>query len=176
MNDLNKVKSLPVKTNMYEYGLSTLHAWIRMHITYRIQNTDKKWQIRDLDKIVVQRNKLDIQEKLRKNVSLLVDIPHPGRFFQQPKLASDLTGVSEELITRFGVILRTMACEYKVNTEAFETYCWQTAKIFVDKYPWFYMPFSIHKILIHGSDIIKNASLPIGMMSEEAQESRNKDL
>lgn len=68
-----------------------------------------------------------------------------------------------------------MVCGYKVNTEAFETYCWQTAKIFVDKYPWFYMPSSIHKILIHGLDIIKKASLPIGMISEEAQESRNKD-
>lgn len=103
-------------------------------------------------------------------MSLLVDIPHPGggntnngntarRFFQQPKLASDLTGVIEELITSFGVILKTMACGYKVNTEAFETYCWQTAKIFVDKYPWSYMPSSIHKILIHGSDIIKKLLL-----------------
>lgn len=39
-----------------------------------------------------------------------------------------------------------------------------------------YMPSSVHKILIHGAEIINNVSLPIGMMSEEAQESRNKDL
>ena len=38
------------------------------------------------------------------------------------------------------------------------------------------MPSSVHKILILGVDIKNNVSIPIGMMSEEAQESRNKDL
>ena len=38
------------------------------------------------------------------------------------------------------------------------------------------MPSSVHKILIHGKDIIEHfAVLPIGQLSEEAQESRNKD-
>lgn len=38
------------------------------------------------------------------------------------------------------------------------------------------MPSSIHKILIHGAEIINNVVLPIGMMSEEALEARNKDV
>lgn len=38
------------------------------------------------------------------------------------------------------------------------------------------MPQSVHKILIHGADIIEKVSLPIGMMSEEALEARNKDF
>lgn len=38
------------------------------------------------------------------------------------------------------------------------------------------MPASVHKILIHGSDVISALLLPIGMLSEEAQESRNKDF
>lgn len=33
-----------------------------------------------------------------------------------------------------------------------------------------------NRILIHGSDIVKAVSLPIGMLSEEALEARNKDL
>jgi hypothetical protein len=37
------------------------------------------------------------------------------------------------------------------------------------------MPPSIHKILIHGSRAIELAPFPIGMLSEEAQERRNKD-
>jgi hypothetical protein len=32
------------------------------------------------------------------------------------------------------------------------------------------------KILLHGSEIISAALLPIGQLSEEAQEARNKDL
>ena len=190
MNDLNAVKNRSCNTNMFEYGLSTPHAWIRcfeciLHIAYRMPL--KKWQIRGCDKDIVQQTKLDIQEKLRNRMSLLVDIPRPGsgntnngntarRFFQEPNLAAILTGVNVELISRFSVILRTMSCGYKVNTHAFQMYCMQTAEIHVALYPWFYMPSSVHKILFHGADIINHVSLPIGMMSEEAQESRNNYL
>ncbi|KAH9645939.1 hypothetical protein HF086_011401 [Spodoptera exigua] len=36
------------------------------------------------------------------------------------------------------------------------------------------MPVSVHKILFYGKDIITACVLPIGQMSEEAQEARNK--
>lgn len=36
------------------------------------------------------------------------------------------------------------------------------------------MPVSVHKLLIHGSDIIKNAIVPIGQLSEDAQEANHK--
>lgn len=36
------------------------------------------------------------------------------------------------------------------------------------------MPTSVHKILIHGADVIKSSVLPIGQMSEDAQECTNK--
>jgi len=38
------------------------------------------------------------------------------------------------------------------------------------------MPASFHKILIHGKSIIKSFLIPIGDLSEEAQEARNKDF
>ena len=37
------------------------------------------------------------------------------------------------------------------------------------------MPPTVHKILIYSSAVIKNAILPIGQLSEEAQEACNKD-
>lgn len=37
------------------------------------------------------------------------------------------------------------------------------------------MPVTVHKILVHSVDIIQTALLPIGQLSEEAQEARNKD-
>lgn len=36
------------------------------------------------------------------------------------------------------------------------------------------MTSTMHKILIHGAVITKNALLPIGQLSEEAAEARNK--
>ena len=38
------------------------------------------------------------------------------------------------------------------------------------------MPASVRKILVHGADIVSGAILPIGQLSEETQESRNKNL
>jgi len=36
------------------------------------------------------------------------------------------------------------------------------------------MPSSVHKVLLHGSNIIKHLDLPIGCLSEETQEASNK--
>src|SRR5271156_1532077 len=38
------------------------------------------------------------------------------------------------------------------------------------------MPQSVHKILIHGYQVIEKMALPIGMMSEEAQGCTNKNF
>lgn len=38
------------------------------------------------------------------------------------------------------------------------------------------MPPSIHKVLIHGANIIRVFGLPFGWLSEEAQEANNKTL
>ena len=48
--------------------------------------------------------------------------------------------------------------------------------LFVDKYPWYAMPTTMHKILIHGALVIESCLLPIGQLSEEAQEARHKDV
>lgn len=191
MNDLSALEKLQPKENLYEYGLSTLHAWIRcfecvLHIAYKLNV--QKWQTRgDSDKAVKEATKKTIIDRLRKEMDLLVDIPKPGcgttndgntarRFFQQQTLASEITGIDEDLIKRFAVILTTMSCGFAVNVEAFRMYAMDTAKLYIQLYSWYYMPSSVHKILLHGADIIQYAALPIGMLSEEALESRNKDF
>lgn len=98
------------------------------------------------------------------------------RFFADSTQSASITGVDENIIKRFGIVLRTLSCGYTIDVDAFNQYALQTAKLYVEKYPWYYMPASVHKILIHGAIIIKEALLPIGQLSEEAQESRNKDL
>lgn len=50
------------------------------------------------------------------------------------------------------------------------------ASLFVELYPWLYMPVYMHKILIHGHQIIKMAFTAIGELSEEASEARLKNL
>ena len=77
-------------------------------------------------------------------MGLLVDIPKPGfgttndgnsaqRFFKNPALASDITGVDEELIRQFGTILKTIASGYSINIQEFEKYCNTMADIYISK-------------------------------------------
>jgi len=50
----------------------------------------------------------------------------------------------------------------------------ETARLSVHHYGWYCMPASIYKLLIHGQAIIENFSIPIGQLSKEASEARNK--
>lgn len=78
---------------------------------------------------------------------------------------------------QFAVILQTISSGCAINIEKFRIYCRGTAELFVQLYPWFYMPASVHKLLIHGADICHHFGLiPIGILSEEAGEARNKDF
>ena len=38
------------------------------------------------------------------------------------------------------------------------------------------MPTTVHKILIHGPEVIEKCIFPIGQLSEEASEAKNKDI
>jgi hypothetical protein len=67
-----------------------------------------------------------------------------------------------------------MASGYIINLKLFEEYTLKTAQLFVEKYPWYNMSPTIHKVLIHVTTIIEKAILPIGQLGEEAQEANHK--
>lgn len=191
MNNLEKVRAMPENEQAFEYGLSTLHAWIRclemiLHISYNLDF--KKWMATGDENKELKKLKMGyVQERFRKELGLIIDKPKQvsgntndgntaRRFFYNSCVASDITGVDEELIHRLHIILQVLSSGIMVDAKAFGDYALETARFYVSKYNWYYMPSSVHKILIHGENIIKHfAVLPIGQLSEDAQESRNKD-
>ncbi|KAK2575231.1 hypothetical protein KPH14_000804 [Odynerus spinipes] len=131
--------------------------------------------------------KKQVQDNLRKELGLIVDIVKQGkgttndgnsarRFFADPVISAKETGLDEEIIYRFAVILQAIASGERINSDKFGEYAKTTAEKYVTVYGWYYMPATVHKILIHGKDIIENALLPIRQLFEEAQEARNKDF
>lgn len=98
------------------------------------------------------------------------------RFFRDYKETAAITGFDVVLLKRFAVILQTMASGKEINIDAFSSYARDTAAMYVQRYPWYYMPVTVHKILIHGSDVMQHAVVPIGQLSEEVQESRHKEV
>lgn len=190
MNVINRIDSNDIKEN-YEFGLSTLHAWIRsfecfLHISYRLNV--RKWAITDdEDKEVVKNRKLEIQQKFKEEMGLIIDRPKPGfgstndgntarRFFKNHETSASITGLNNELLKRFYVMLTTLASGYDIHVEIFEAYVQDTRSLYLSLYSWYYMPVTVHKLLTHSTEIIRKCIVPIGMLSEEAQECRNKDL
>lgn len=148
----------------------------------------KKWSSRGEDKEKMALRKQQIQQAFKDETGLLVDIVKQGagttndgntarRFFSDAKASARITGVDEELIERFHIILQTVASGERVDLPKFSEFCKSTATLYVQLYPWYYMPASVHKLLMHGTDIIEHFGLlPIGNLSEEASEARNKDF
>lgn len=189
MNNLDKIMQKPINENNFCYGLSSLHAWIRcyeclLHIAYNLPF--QSWSARTNEqKELRNRRKIEIQNEFRKKTGLLIDIVKQGkgttntgntarRFFRDPSLTAQITGLNVNLIARFGVLLTAIASGKKILKTSFVSYCAETAKKYVELYGWYFMSPTVHKILIHGGDIIDNALVPIGQLSEEAQEANHK--
>ena len=174
-----------------KYGLSTLHAWIRffeslIHLAYKIDI--KKWQARSAeDKQIVQDSKKRIQEQFYLRLGLIVDKPKPGfgssndgntarKFFENASVVAEICRIDENLIRRFHIILQTLSSGYEIDVEKFQNYAIETARTYTNLYNWYPLPTSVHRVLMHGAETISSFDIPIGQLSEEAQEARNKDI
>lgn len=189
-NNIDAMIDRDVRTEYLGLGISVLHGWIRMmecllHIAYKLPI--KKWQARGDDKKIVADTKRQIQKEFREKCGLIVDKPKPGfgnsndgntarRFFQNPEVSAEITKLDLELIRKLHTIMIVIASSLEIDIDKFQAFAHDTARYFVSLYPWFNMSPTMHKYLIHGSKIIAKAWVPIGQLSEEAQEARNKDF
>lgn len=191
MNDLEKVKKKVNNISTYQFGLSTLHAVMNfakciLQIAYRLEFC--KWCARTHEhKGMLEKAKARIQREFKETLGLIVDQPTQGsgtsnngnlarRFFEDPEKTAKITGVNKDLIGRFSIVLKMLTCSNQVPKRLFIEFAHQTAKLYVSLYPWYYMPSTVHKILLHGGQVMEHFHLPIGQYSEEAAEARNKQI
>ncbi|CAH1100621.1 unnamed protein product [Psylliodes chrysocephalus] len=131
-----------------------------------------------MEKNIEKERNLEIQKRFRNETGLLVDIPKANfgntndgntrrRFFEDPKVASKITGISYDLIYKLKVILETISSEHIIDPEKYDKYALEAARLYMQLYPWHPMTPAMHKILIHGAVITETALLPIGQLSEE---------
>ena len=109
-----------------------------------------------------------VQKRFREELGLIIDKPRQvsgntndgntaRRFFYNASCSAEITGVDENLIKRFYIILQALSSDVMINAESFGSYAVETARIYVTNYGWYYMPSSVHKILLlnHVLDQIK---------------------
>ena len=127
-----------------------------------------------------------MQATFKQELGIIVDKPKPGygncndensvrRFFENSEISAAITEVDKILIQRFYIKLETILCGFGTIIEFFQKYCIETARLLLNLYPWF-VPACMPKILIYGSIVVKEAILPIALMSEETQETLNKNF
>lgn len=119
----------------FGFGLSTLHAWIRcfeclLHISYKLDI--KKWEARSKEeKTSVKLRSEEIKRKFKIDMGLIVDKPKPGfgftndgntarRFFGDPELSAQITGLDVNIIKHFDVLLRTLSSGFEINLVEFK--------------------------------------------------------
>lgn len=190
LNDLSNIEKGKFQPQMtaLKHGINPMHAYIRMlelflHIGYKVHV--KKWRVSNpAQKQEVEQRKLHIQGELFQRMGLCVDFSNPGgagssndgntarRAFKDHEIFAETLGINKELLRRIRIILQTISHNFPIDPDAFGDYCKLTAEMYIALYPWYYMNPTFHKILIHGADIVRNSVLPLGMLSEQAAESR----
>ena len=75
-----------------------------------------------------------------------------------------MTQIDENLIHQLGVILEVINSNSAIDSNIFELYPADTAKLDIQLFPWYYILSTVHKVLIHGAEIIQAAALPIGLL------------
>ncbi|XP_065656756.1 uncharacterized protein LOC136082121 [Hydra vulgaris] len=156
INDIDKVILKLHTQNGLQYGISILHAWIRIfecsiHIAYKLPI--KKWSSRlATDKQQIEVRKKKIIHAFQEKMGLIVDRPKARgsgtsndgntsrRTFQNEQLFSEITGLNFELKKLLHVVLTCISCGFELDADLFREYCTHTARFYVECYSWYYMP------------------------------------
>lgn len=162
-NDISNITRIKIDESNIKlnFGLSILHAWIRffeclLHLAFKLNV--KKWRVLDSKiKEVIKTNNITsrIQQEFKSQLGLIVDKPKPGfgssndgntarRFFENSFISSSITGIDEGIIKQFQVVLLVISSGYNINVDKFKIFTLDTAKNFVNKYPWYPMSTTVH--------------------------------
>jgi hypothetical protein len=101
-------------------------------------------------------------------LGLIVDQPRPGgagssndgntarRAFLEYERFANVLGLNVTLVKNFRTILLALNSQLPIKVEEFGQLCKATAILYVQEYKWYPMPATVHKILIHGKELVAN--------------------
>ena len=114
VNDLELVRKKKISLEVYQYGLSTLYAWIRflewvLHLAYKLTIKKHYKKLTYAEKEIVQNEKIRIQGEIMEELGILVDSVKQGagntndgnvarRFFADYHKVANITKVREDFI------------------------------------------------------------------------------
>jgi hypothetical protein len=184
------------KPGALQYGVSILHFGLPCfdllcQIGY---NQDiKKYNIRktEEEKNTIKQRKRKVKADFREKLGLIVDQRRDGgagntsdgnvvrKAFSNPSITASILGISEDLVENLSTIWSTLASGYAIDSKKFGKLCKETHEMYFDEKNgthWHNITPTLHKVLVHGQQLVEYCPLPIGLTNEEAGEGNNKIL
>ena len=78
------------------------------------------------------------------------------------------------LVSNLDVIRRALALNQQINPLKFGDLWKKMLDQYMTNVSWYDIPPSLHRVLVHGKEIVEATPLPIGLTSEEGAESNTK--
>jgi hypothetical protein len=193
MSDLNNIDGEKFHPNQSTliHGITPLHAKIQIfnfikNIGYRKFCAKPKWGVRgDNLKDKMNKRKENIQKAFLEKLSLRVDFPNSNggtstngnvcrRAFQNHEITASILNIDPKIVENLKIILYVISSKKHIKINEFHSFCSETYRMILTKYPWVLISPTVHKVLAHSCEVAESLPLPLGMFGEEGSESRNK--
>lgn len=93
---------------------------------------------------------------------------------EEPEKFARALGVNTKLVCNLSIILKAYRCGLELLVDDLEKFSIETYELHYETYPWACLNPSVHKLLMHGPDIVRQFPLPIAYYAEDALESMHK--
>lgn len=80
-----------------------------------------------------------------------------------------------QLVRDFQTLVVALNYHQARDPDKLQVVCDRISKAYIQLHPWARPSSAIHKVLVHGSQLVRVSPLPLGVLSEEGGEAKNKD-
>ena len=180
-----------ISNQRLSFGISPLHFGLRafealLHIAYK-QDVKKFISRQVEDKDMVDKRTQIVKDAFLTELGLKVDRPKEGgsggntntgnvvrKAFKSAQATARICGVSTILVSNLDTIWRTLSSGKSINPDQFDKFCKETLNQYMIDAGWYSLPPTLHRVLVHGRDIIEATPIAIGTTSEEGSEANAK--
>jgi hypothetical protein len=173
-----------------ELGISPLHTSMRIfgflfNLASKKDMDKTKSQARGADKQKKDDRKKELQNKIKEELGVRVEEPrgHGGTSttgntvricFKNYKKFAKCLELDEEMVENFSVLIAAISSKHYLNADEFKKLADRTSEILLRDHSNIFRSVTVHKLLDHGHEYIKNSDMPLGYDSEEPAEASHK--
>lgn len=177
-----------IKTN-FDHTIAPLHTILgvcRCLFNIAIRKSINTWRVSKANQLKLSDNKAYYKRRIFEAFHIRYDEPRDGgrgtsttgnvcrKMLQDPKKLAEVLELDEKFVTDIATVLLLISSKSQLYVDMFSNKCRETYNRYIELYSWYYMPVSMHKVLVHGAEIMTKLPLSFGMLTEEGPESRNK--